>query len=58
MFKTKEYAIQRLMILSNLHICTTGGLSSKFGTRRGDSGSPLNLFENGRYRKIGIMINF
>lgn len=39
---------------SSWHICTTGVFTSSFGTRGGDSGSPLNMPENGRYAVIGI----
>jgi len=42
-------------VRSFLHICTTGVGASNFGTRAGDSGSPLNNPEvGGRYSIIGI----
>merc|ERR1712079_283212 len=41
-------------ISDDIHICTTGHADPAFGTRGGDSGSPLNLFENGRYAAIGV----
>ena len=38
--------------LSEFHICTTGRDQPDFGTRGGDSGSPLNYLENNRFADI------
>ena len=37
------------LIFSEFHICSTGDISSDFGTRGGDSGTLVFLEENGRY---------
>jgi len=42
-------------VVDSIHICATGVDASDFGTRGGDSGSPLNYPEvGGRYSIIGI----
>ena len=42
-------------ILSEYHICSTGNISSDFGTRGGDSGTLVFLQKNGRFRNINLI---